>query len=62
VTGAVNDTVQGVDSATGGAVGATGATGATGEAVNGAAGPDSTVGKTVDKTTEAVGGVLGGGG
>jgi hypothetical protein len=31
-------------------------------AVNGVAGPESTVGNTVDKTTEAVGGLLPGNG
>ncbi len=63
MTGAVNDTVSGVDEATGGALGGTGVTQTTEEVVNGVAGPESTVGKTVDKTTEkvkdTVGGLLG---
>ncbi len=61
VTGTVNDTVSGVDQATGGALGDTGVTKVTEEIVNGVAGPESTVGKTVDKVVETVGGLLGGG-
>lgn len=62
ITGAVNETVKGVDEATGGVVGDTGVTKATEEAVNGVAGPESVVGKTVDETVKAVGGLLGGSG
>jgi hypothetical protein len=47
-----------VDNASGGALGASGVTQTTEEAVNGAAGPGSTVGQTVDGTTETVGGVV----
>jgi hypothetical protein len=61
VAGTVNDTVSGVDQATGGALGETDVPKVTEEVVNGAAGSDSTVGKTVDKVVETVGGVLGGG-
>jgi len=65
VTGAVNDTVSGVDEASGGALGKTGVTKTSEEAVDGVAGPDSPVGKAVDKTVEsvdeAVGGLLDGG-
>jgi len=65
VTSTVNETVSGVDQATGGALGATGVTKVTEEVVNGVAGPESTVGKTVDETIgkvkETVGGLLGGG-
>jgi len=59
VTGAVNETVKGVDEATGGSVGATGVTETTESAVNGVAGPESTVGKTADGTVETVKGLLG---
>lgn len=63
VTGTVNETVAGVDEATGGALGEAGVTEATEEVVESAAGPDSTVGKTVDEATkkvkDAVGGALG---
>ena len=58
VTGAVNKTVSGVDQATGGTLGSTGVTTDTEETVNGAAGPESPVGKTVDKVVETVGGLL----
>lgn len=58
VTHAVNETVSGVDQATGGALGSTEVTE---ETVNGVAGPESPVGKTVDKVVETVGGLLGGG-
>jgi hypothetical protein len=61
VTGAVNETVSGVDQATGGALGSTGVTKATEETVNGVAAPESPVGKTVDKVVETVGGLLGDG-
>ena len=56
---AVNETVSGVDQATRRRAGAS--TGVTEEAVNGVAGPESPVGKTVDKVVETVGGLLGGG-
>jgi hypothetical protein len=59
VTGTAGDTVSGVNQATGGALGATGVTQAAEDAVSGAAGPESTAGQTVDKTTESVGGVIG---
>lgn len=61
VTGTVNDTVSGVDSATGGMLGESGVTKVTEDVVNGPAGPESTVGKTVDRSTEAVNGLLGDG-
>jgi hypothetical protein len=54
VTGAVNNTVSGVDQTLGG----TGVPKVTEEAVNGVAGPESTVGETVDKVVETVGGLL----
>jgi hypothetical protein len=60
VTGAVNETVTGVDETLGGALSETGVTKVTEEVVNGVAGPESTVGKTVDGTVKAVGGLLGG--
>lgn len=56
VTGAVNNTVAGVDQALGGA----GVTKTTEEVVNNVAGPESTVGETVDKVGETLGGLLGG--
>ncbi len=59
VTGAVNNTVSGVDEATGGVVGSTGVTKVTEEVVNEVAGPESPVGKTVDETVKTVGGLLG---
>jgi hypothetical protein len=62
VTEAVNEVVHGVDeTVTGGAVGETGVTHVTEEVVNGVAGPESVVGKTVDGVGGAVGGLLGGG-
>jgi hypothetical protein len=61
VAGTVNDTVSGVDGALGGTLEKTGVTDVTEDAVNEVAGPDSTVGKTVDKAVETVGGLLGGG-
>jgi len=60
LTGAVNETVSGVDQTLGGALGETGVTEVTETTVNGLAGPESTVGKTVDKAVETVGGLLGG--
>jgi hypothetical protein len=59
VAGTVNNAVSGVDSATGGALGEAGATQVTEEAVNGVAGPESPLGKTVDKAAEAVGSLTG---
>ena len=63
ITGTVNETVSGVDNATGGALGNAGVTKVTEEVVNGVAGPESPVGKTVDgaveKVKETVGGLLG---
>jgi len=58
VSGAVNDTVSGADQALGGTLGDAGVTKVTEEVVSGAAGPESTVGETVDKVTETVGGLL----
>lgn len=58
-TGTVNNTVSGVDEATGGVVGSTGVTKVTEETVNNVAGPESAVGQTVDETVKTVGGLLG---
>ena len=60
VTGAVNNTVSGVDQTLGGPLGNAGVTKVTEEVVSGAAGPESPVGETVDKVVETVGGLLGG--
>lgn len=61
VTETVNETVNSVDeTVTGGALEETGVTGITEEVVNGVAGPESAVGKTVDELGNAVGGLLGG--
>lgn len=61
VTGTVNETVNQVDqTVTGGALGDTGVTQVSEEAVNGSAGPESTVGKVVDETVGTVEGILGG--
>jgi hypothetical protein len=60
VTGAVDETVSGVDKALGGTLGEAGVTRATEEVVAGVAGPESTVSKTVDEAVETVGGLLGG--
>ncbi|HEY6550671.1 MAG TPA: hypothetical protein VIY71_05665 [Solirubrobacterales bacterium] len=57
VTGAVNDTVSGADQTLGGPLDDTGVTKVTEEAVNGVAGPESTVGEIVDKVSETVGGL-----
>ncbi|HEV2791539.1 MAG TPA: hypothetical protein VGV69_09610 [Solirubrobacterales bacterium] len=60
VTSTVNQTVDQVDqTATGGALEETGVTQVTEEAVNGVAGPESVVGKTVDEAAGAVGGIVG---
>ncbi len=61
ITGTVNKTVSGVDEATGGVIGSTGVTEVTEKVVEGAAGPESTVGHTVDEVVKTVGGLLGGG-
>ncbi|MFL5899662.1 MAG: hypothetical protein ACJ75S_00465 [Solirubrobacterales bacterium] len=61
VTGAANETVSGVDQATGGALGSTGVTKVTEETVNGVAGPESRAGKTVDEVVKTVGGLPDGG-
>jgi hypothetical protein len=61
VTETVNDTVNQVDeTVTGGALQETGVTQVTEEVVNGVAGPESVVGKTVDEVGNVVGGLLGG--
>jgi hypothetical protein len=60
LTGAVNKAVSGLDAATGGALGEAGVTQVTEETGNGVVGPESPLGKAVDKATEAVGGLLGG--
>lgn len=61
VTETVNSTVNTVDETlTGGALKETGVTGLTEEVVEGVVGPESVVGKTVDETLNAVGGLLGG--
>lgn len=59
ITGTVNNTVSGVDQATGGVIGGTGVTKASEEVVNGVAGPESTVGQAVDEVTKPVGSLLG---
>jgi hypothetical protein len=56
----VNKTVSGVDEATGGVLGSTGVTETTENVVENVAGPESTVGKTVDEVVKGVGGLLGG--
>jgi hypothetical protein len=61
ITETVNKTVSGVDEATGGALGSTGVTETTEKVVESVAGPESTVGKTVDEVVKGVGGLLGGG-
>ncbi|HEX3360313.1 MAG TPA: hypothetical protein VHS74_04900 [Solirubrobacterales bacterium] len=62
VSAAVNETVNEVDEqALGGTLKETGVTEATEGAVNGVAGPETVVGKTVNEVGEAVGGLLGGG-
>jgi hypothetical protein len=58
----VTETVNSVDeTVTGGALKESGVTGLTEQVVNGVAGPESVVGKTVDETVNAVGGLLGAG-
>jgi hypothetical protein len=61
VTGTANGTVNQVDeTVTGGALDKTGVTGVTEGVVEGVAGPESPVGKVVDETVGAVGGLLDG--
>jgi hypothetical protein len=64
VSNTVKETVSGVDGALGGTLEKTGVTKVTEGVVEGVAGPESTVGKTVDDVTKAVkdtvGGLLGG--
>jgi hypothetical protein len=62
ITETVNGAVGTVDEATGGALSESGVTHVTEEVVNGVAGPESVVGKTVDGVGEVVGGLLGGNG
>ncbi|MBS1887097.1 MAG: hypothetical protein JSU06_07900 [Actinobacteria bacterium] len=62
ITESVNEVVKGANGALGGSLEEVGATHVTEEAVNGAAGPESVVGKTVDGVSEVVGGLVGGGG
>lgn len=62
ITETVNGTVGAVDEATGGTLSETGVTKVTEEVVNGVAGPESVVGKSVDGVGEAVGGLVGGSG
>jgi hypothetical protein len=62
ITEAANGTVGNVDEALGGTLSETGVTKVTEEVVNGAAGPESVVGKTVDGVGEVVGGLVGGNG
>jgi hypothetical protein len=57
LTETVNTTVNKVDET---ALGSTGVTGVTEGVVNGVAGPESAVGKVVDESVKAVGGLLGG--
>lgn len=62
VTETVNGTVGAVDEKVlGGTLESAGVTGATEGVVEGVAGPESPVGKVVDETVKAVGGLLGGG-
>jgi hypothetical protein len=61
VTETANDAVSQVDTTvTGGALQDSGVTAATEGVVNGVAGPESPVGKVVDETVNAAGGILGG--
>ncbi len=63
VAEAVNETVHGVDeNVLGGTLEKTGVTEVTESVVNGVAGPETVVGKTVEGVGEVVGGLLGGGG
>jgi trimeric autotransporter adhesin len=58
VVGTANDTVNGVDHTLGGALDRTGITGVTPRVVDGVPGPSSPVGQAVDRTADAVGGLL----
>jgi hypothetical protein len=61
LTGTVNETVHHVDeTVTGGALESTGVTGTTEGVLEGVAGPQSPLGRTVDETVGTVGGLLGG--
>jgi hypothetical protein len=60
ITETVNKTVSGVDETTGGVLGSAGVTETTEKVVEGVAGPESTVGKTVDEVVKTVGDLLGG--
>jgi hypothetical protein len=60
ITETVNGTVGTVDEALGGTLSETGVSKVTEEVVNGVAGPESVVGKTVDGVGEVVGGLVGG--
>jgi hypothetical protein len=63
VAATVNETVHAVDEGVlGGTLEKTGVTEATESVVNGVAGPETVVGKTVQGVGEDVGGLLGGGG
>lgn len=62
ITETVNGAVGTVDEAVGGTLSETGVSKVTEEVVNGAAGPESVVGKTVDGVGEVVGGLVGGNG
>lgn len=60
VTEGVNNVVGTVDEAVGGTLSESGVTKVTEEVVNGVAGPESVVGKTIDGISEVVGGLVGG--
>jgi hypothetical protein len=62
ITETVNGTVGTVDEALGGTLSESGVSKVTEEVVNGVAGPESVVGKTVDGVGEVVGGLVGGNG
>jgi hypothetical protein len=62
ISESVNNVVGTVNEATGGTLGETGVTHVTEEVVEGVAGPESVVGKTVDGVGEVVGGLVGGNG
>lgn len=60
ITETVNETVGSVDETVGGTLSEVGVTHVTEEVVNGVAGPESVVGKTVDGVGEVLGGLTGG--
>jgi|GEM_PF-407097 len=60
ITEGVNGAVGTVDEAVGGTLSETGVSKVTEEVVNGVAGPESVVGKTIDGVGEVVGGLVGG--